>query len=128
LSNIEIYRLVAEAYASYYLGSDYIKDVATRYLNIFGKWRWMGPQVPNYVKTVMGGAYEMLMSQGITRSVISEDLKDLRRRADKAGTFNYLITKTPPNQEINLIIKDRKKKKQGRKKSQQEKEVNVLVG
>ncbi len=110
LTNIEIYRLVCEAYASYYLGSDYIKDLAKRYLNPFGKWRWMGASVPNYVKTVMGEAYKMLMSQGITRSVISEDLKNLRMRADEAGTFNYLITKTPlpkPEQEkaLDAIIR-----------------------
>jgi len=106
LTNIEVYRLVAEAYASYYLGSDYIKDLAKRYCNPFNKkWRWMGSQMPNYVKTVIGEAYKMFMTQGITRKAISEDLKDLRIRADAAGTFNYNIINTPPRkvpQELNV--------------------------
>ena len=38
----------------------------------------------------------MFMSQGITRKAISEELQDLRRRADEAGTFNYNIINTPP--------------------------------
>ena len=97
LTNIEVYRLVAEAYASYYLGSDYIKDVGKRYTNPFNpKWRWMGKQIPLYVKTVIGEAYKMFMSQGITRKAISEELQDLRIRADEAGTFNYNIINTPP--------------------------------
>jgi radical SAM superfamily enzyme YgiQ (UPF0313 family) len=106
LTNIEVYRLVAEAYASYYLGSDYIKDLAKRYCNPFNKkWRWMGSQMPLYVKTVIGEAYKMFMTQGITRKAISEDLKDLRIRADAAGTFNYNIINTPPRkvpQELNV--------------------------
>ena len=56
----------------------------------------MGKQVPLYAKTVMGEAYKMFMSQGITRKAISEELQDLRRRADEAGTFNYNIINTPP--------------------------------
>ena len=56
----------------------------------------MGKQVPLYVKTVIGEAYKMFMTQGITRKAISEELQDLRRRADEAGTFNYNIINTPP--------------------------------
>ena len=106
LSNIEIYRLVAEAYASYYFGSTYLKDLAGRYLNPFGKWRWMGSQIPLYIKTVIGEAYKMFMSQGITRKAISQELKDLGERADLANTLNYKIVDTPLpviSPEIDLI-------------------------
>ena len=96
LSNIEIYRLVAEAYTSYYFGSDYLMDLAKRYLKPFGKWNWMLSQVPRFIKTVINEGYKMFMTQGMTRKVISEELKDLRNRADAAGTFNYQIVNTPP--------------------------------
>ncbi|MFX1276191.1 MAG: B12-binding domain-containing radical SAM protein [Promethearchaeota archaeon] len=138
LTNIEMYRLVAEAYASYYLGSDYIKDVAKRYCNPFSKWRWMGSSVPRYGKTVIGEAYGMFMTQGITRRAISEDLQDLRRRADEAGTFNYLITKTPHydpekiREKVKALNKKKKKKdykeKREKKTIPQKKEIDVLVG
>ncbi len=96
LTNIEIYRLVAEAYASYYLNGSYVKDVATRYCNPFGKWSWMGSSVPRFVKSVMSEAYGMLHTQGISSSAVSDDLRELEIRAKEANTFNYKITETPP--------------------------------
>ena len=93
LTNKEIYRLVSEAYAAYYLSGDYLKTMARRYLNPLGKFNWMGRNVPRYVKTVIRSGYRMLHSQGITGAVISEELKSMKnQKIDQTPTFEIKST------------------------------------
>ena len=77
LSSREIYRLVGEAYAAYYLHGDYLKTMAKRYCNPFGKFNWMNRNVPRFTKTVIRSGYKMLHTQGISGSLISDELKSI---------------------------------------------------
>ncbi|MBD3253961.1 MAG: radical SAM protein [Candidatus Lokiarchaeota archaeon] len=77
LSNIELYRLVAEAYAYYYMDRTWLKNRAKEYLNPFGKFNWMLNSIFRLIKQGVKGGTGMLFSQGITTSVISDELKEL---------------------------------------------------
>ncbi len=87
LTNRDIYRLVAEAYASYYMDYKWITKMAVRYLNPFSKFNWMTLKLPKFVKTVIAEGYKMLVTQGIDYSAISDELKqivkDSKRRKQK---------------------------------------------
>jgi len=76
LSNHEMYGLVGEAYADYYMGRDWLKMVAKRYINPFSKFNWMLPQVPRFIKAVIRNGYQMLRSMGISEDIISLQLKE----------------------------------------------------
>ncbi|TXT56357.1 MAG: Ribosomal protein S12 methylthiotransferase RimO [Promethearchaeota archaeon] len=75
LTNREIYRLVGEAYASYYLSGYYMKLLAKRYANPLSKFNWMFKRIPSYVKRVMKNGVQMLHTQGISSNNVSEELK-----------------------------------------------------
>ncbi len=77
LSAREMYELVMEAYASYYLSGRWLKLVIKRYLNPFGKFNWMSFNIPKFIKQAMAGGVKMLRSQGISRSRISTELKEM---------------------------------------------------
>ncbi|MFX0071015.1 MAG: B12-binding domain-containing radical SAM protein [Candidatus Hermodarchaeota archaeon] len=77
LTNKEIYRLVSEAYAAYYLSGGYLKMMAKRYCNPLGNFNWMGRNIPRFTKTVIRSGLKMLHTQGITSSVISDELKSI---------------------------------------------------
>ena len=77
LTNIEMYRLVAEAYAAYYLDGDWIKARVKEYLNPFGKFNWMLNSIFRLIKQGVKGGYGMLASQGISKPVISDELKQI---------------------------------------------------
>jgi radical SAM superfamily enzyme YgiQ (UPF0313 family) len=77
LSNVDLYHLVAEAYASYYLDGDWIKARAKQYLNPFGKFNWMLPSMFRLIQQGIKGGYGMLHTQGIQSSIISSQLKNL---------------------------------------------------
>jgi len=77
LTNREIYRLVGEAYAATYLDTAWMKTQAKRYINPFGKFNWMFKNVPRFIKTVVMTGMDMLHSQGITGSVLSEEMREL---------------------------------------------------
>jgi len=77
LSSREIYRLVGEAYASYYLDNTYLKTMAKRYLNPFGKFKWMLNAMPKFVKSVIVEGNKMLSTQGISTNLISKELKEI---------------------------------------------------
>jgi radical SAM superfamily enzyme YgiQ (UPF0313 family) len=83
LSAHEMYELVMEAYASYYLSGRWLKMVIKRYLNPFGKFNWMSFMIPQFIKQAMKGGYQMLHSQGISRSRISEELKKMVNNSEK---------------------------------------------
>ncbi len=75
LTNRELYRLVAEAYASYYLNG-WLKMVAKRYLNPFSKFNWMLRSIPRFIKQVIVNGYQMLHTMGISGNVVSDDVKE----------------------------------------------------
>ena len=83
LSAMEMYELVVEAYASYYLSGRWLKMVIKRYLNPFGKFNWMSYMIPKFIKQAMKGGYQMLHSQGISSSRISEELKKMIEKSEK---------------------------------------------
>jgi anaerobic magnesium-protoporphyrin IX monomethyl ester cyclase len=77
LTNKEIYRLVGEAYGAYYLSGDYVKTMAKRYFNPLGNFNWMSRNLVRFIKTVMRNGYKMLHTQGISGSLVSEELKSI---------------------------------------------------
>jgi radical SAM superfamily enzyme YgiQ (UPF0313 family) len=81
LTNIEIYRLVAEAYSSYYLSKGWLKMLAKRYINPFGKFNWMFKNIPKFAKTVIVSGLEMLHTMGMTQSIISDEMQEIMDRA-----------------------------------------------
>jgi len=78
LSSEELYGLMKEAYAAYYLDHDYIKSEAKRFLNPFGKWRWLFKKLPAVIRDFLLGGFRMLERQGITKDIISEELKNTK--------------------------------------------------
>ena len=78
LTSKELYRLVVEAYSAYYLYKfDWIKMLAKRYVNPFGKFNWMGYRMPRFIKNVIRGGLRMLHTQGMTSSKVSDELKQI---------------------------------------------------
>ncbi len=84
LTNIEILRLVAEAYSAYYLSRGWLKTLIKRYANPFGNHNWMIKNIPQYVKTVISSGMKMLHTMGATQSVISDEMHEIMDLA-KAG-------------------------------------------
>ncbi|MFW9865358.1 MAG: B12-binding domain-containing radical SAM protein [Candidatus Thorarchaeota archaeon] len=82
LTNNEIYQLVGEAYSAYYLSKGWLKMLIKRYTNPFGVFNWMGKNVPRFAKTVIKNGVEMLHSMGMTKSIISDELKALMEKAE----------------------------------------------
>ena len=72
----EMQKLVAEAYAEFYLNSGWFYRRAKEYLNPFGKFNWMIPSIGKLAKQGILGGLGMLYTQGITTKIISEELKD----------------------------------------------------
>jgi anaerobic magnesium-protoporphyrin IX monomethyl ester cyclase len=87
LTNNEIYRLVGEAYSAYYLSKGWLGMLIKRYTNPFGKFNWMGRNVPRFAKTVIKSGLDMLHSMGMTKDIISDEMKDIM----KYGIPNKLI-------------------------------------
>ncbi|MFX1364076.1 MAG: B12-binding domain-containing radical SAM protein [Promethearchaeota archaeon] len=87
LSNIEMYRLVAEAYSAYYLSGNWLRVLAKRYCNPFGKFNWMGKNVPRFVKTCIVSGVEMLHTMGMTSSIISEEMKQIMKNGKNIKSF-----------------------------------------
>ncbi len=81
LTNIEFYRLVTEAYSAYYLTKGWLKMLIKRYFNPFGKFNWMMKNIPKFAKTVIISGLEMLRNMGMTRKIISDELKEIMERA-----------------------------------------------
>ncbi|MFO8020422.1 MAG: radical SAM protein [Promethearchaeia archaeon] len=79
LNKNEIWRLVAEAYGATYLDKEWMKTQAKRYLNPFGKFRWMLGNLPKFIKEVMRTGMDMLHTQGITGAAVSDEMKKLMK-------------------------------------------------
>ena len=75
LSNREMYRLVAQAYACYFLDGDWLKIMGKQYLNPFSKFNWMIPSMFQLIKQMLFGAHKMMHTQGICSAIIPEALK-----------------------------------------------------
>jgi radical SAM superfamily enzyme YgiQ (UPF0313 family) len=75
LSSNEIYRLVGEAYSAYYISKGWLGMLIKRYINPFGKFNWMGRNVPRFAKTVIKSGLDMLHSMGMTKDIISDEMK-----------------------------------------------------
>ena len=96
LTNIELWRLVVEAYSAYYLSSGWLRMLIKRYANPFGNHNWMIKNIPQFVKTVISSGMRMLRSSGMTLSIISDEMREIMDLA-KAGK-PYITTETPKTQ------------------------------
>jgi radical SAM superfamily enzyme YgiQ (UPF0313 family) len=91
LTFIDMWKLVAEAYASYYFDGDWIMARAKEYLNPFGKFNWMFTSLHRLVKQGLKGGAGMLHNEGITHRIISEELKQMKKHSKKKGITDLLI-------------------------------------
>jgi len=87
LTTIEMYQLVAEAYAAFYL-KGWIVRRGKEYLNPFGKFNWMLSCMGRLIKQGIMGGLGMLHTQGITTDVISDELKN-KKELMKDVNENY---------------------------------------
>jgi anaerobic magnesium-protoporphyrin IX monomethyl ester cyclase len=75
LTSKDMYKLVVEAYAAFYMKS-WLINRGKEYLNPFGKFNWMFRNLPNLVKQMVFGGVKMFYSQGVTTKQISDELKN----------------------------------------------------
>jgi len=108
LTNIEIYRLVAEAYSAYYLSKGWLKMLIKRYFNPFGKFNWMLSNVPKFIKTVIVSGLDMLRTMGMTRDILSDEMKEIMKRAEEGKPL--FSEKTPEQIEKEKAIPPLSKK------------------
>jgi len=109
LSSKEMYNLVAEAYAEFYLDSGWIKRRAKEYLNPFGKFNWMLNCVGRLIKQGIMGGLGMLYSQGITSKVISDELKNTEElMKDVNKKYQGQLIKTSEPQEPHKLLEKKK--------------------
>jgi radical SAM superfamily enzyme YgiQ (UPF0313 family) len=87
LSTNEIFQLVGEAYSAYYLAKGWLRMLIKRYTNPFGKYNWMGRNVPRFAKTVIKSGREMLQSMGMNQSIISDELKKYMKHGIPSKLF-----------------------------------------
>jgi radical SAM superfamily enzyme YgiQ (UPF0313 family) len=94
LTNNEMYQLVGEAYSAYYLSKGWLSMLIKRYINPFGKFNWMGRNIPRFAKTVIKSGVDMLHSMGMTQDIISDEMKYFMENGiknkldDKYGTLS----------------------------------------
>ncbi|UCC18396.1 MAG: radical SAM protein [Promethearchaeota archaeon] len=88
----EIYKLVGEAYSAYYLSKGWLRMLIKRYTNPFGKFNWMGRNIPRFAKTVIKSGRDMLQSMGMNQSIISDEMKELM---ELGKTNKMLFSKKP---------------------------------
>ncbi|MBN1800194.1 MAG: radical SAM protein [Candidatus Lokiarchaeota archaeon] len=103
LSTMDLYKLVLEAYAAYFLDGDWLKTQAKNFLNPFSKFNW-GPSLIQMIKTVKD-AYGMFQTQGIARKHISDELKQITREfktKTKNESSNTIIMETSKQIELDL--------------------------
>ncbi|MFX1323593.1 MAG: B12-binding domain-containing radical SAM protein [Promethearchaeota archaeon] len=113
LTSKEIYRLVAEAYSAYYLSKGWFKMLAKRYINPFSQFNWMLPNVPRFVKTVIKSGRDMLHSMGMSRAVISDELKTYMALS-KAGKSFLIDAKGINDNNLDRIVLTKQQKKRAK--------------
>ena len=105
LTNVEMYRLVVEAYSAYYLSKGWFKMIIKRYINPFGKFNWMLKNIPQFVRTVIVSGLEMLRTCGMSRDILSDEMLEIMKRAEEGKP---LFTEKKPElleKEISIISK-----------------------
>ncbi|MFW9785200.1 MAG: B12-binding domain-containing radical SAM protein [Candidatus Heimdallarchaeota archaeon] len=107
LTTNEIYKLVGEAYSAYYLSKGWLQMLIKRYTNPFGKFNWMGRNVPRFAKTVIKSGNDMLHSMGMNKSIISDELKEFM----KYGIPDTKLMTKKSDKKIENIIYTRKTQK-----------------
>ncbi|MCK4481570.1 MAG: radical SAM protein, partial [Candidatus Lokiarchaeota archaeon] len=82
LSSRDMYRLVAEAYSAYYLSKGWFQTLIKRYTNPFGEFNWMIGNIPRFAKTVIVSGLDMLHSMGMTKSIISDEMREIMAQGE----------------------------------------------
>ncbi|MCK4380367.1 MAG: radical SAM protein [Candidatus Lokiarchaeota archaeon] len=111
LTTNEMFQLVGEAYSAYYLSGGWLKMLVKRYINPFGKFNWMMRNIPRFAKTVIVSGLDMLHSMGMTKSIISDELKNFMAE----GEAKKSLIQTKPKvlmeeREIVPVVKNPTKK------------------
>ncbi|MFX0104243.1 MAG: B12-binding domain-containing radical SAM protein [Candidatus Hodarchaeota archaeon] len=101
LSTNEIYQLVGEAYSAYYLYKGWFRMLIKRYTNPFGKFNWMGRNIPRFAKTVIKNGRDMLQSMGMNQSIISDELKGFM---EQGKIYKSLINEKSENFDSKRVI------------------------
>jgi len=101
LTTNEMYELVGEAYSAYYLSKGWLGMLIKRYTNPFGKFNWMGRNVPRFARTVIKSGNEMLHSMGMSKSMISDELKEFMEHGIPDTIF---IPKKSDKKNGNIIL------------------------
>ena len=107
LTTNEMYELVGEAYSAYYLSKGWLGMLIKRYTNPFGKFNWMGRNVPRFARTVIKSGNEMLHSMGMSKSIISDELKEFMEH----GIPDTIFIPKKSDKKIENIIYTRKTQK-----------------
>ncbi|MFX1376956.1 MAG: B12-binding domain-containing radical SAM protein [Promethearchaeota archaeon] len=105
LSSRDMYRLVGEAYSAYYLSKGWLKMLIKRYTNPFGEFNWMGRRMPRFAKTVIRSGVEMLHTMGMTKSIISDEMKEIMAKAKANQPYITKPEKTEIIPKSNLLTK-----------------------
>ncbi len=71
ISREDMYRLVAESYAKFYMGKDFFKQMAHRAL-LNPNFKWYRKIGPRWLKQVVMGGWKMLAAQGVSSDLIIE--------------------------------------------------------
>ena len=104
LTNIEMYRLVMESYAYYYLDGDWIRRRIKEYLNPFGKFNWMLKCIFRLGTQGIKGGVTMLHNMGATHRIISDELKQMDNQKEY---MEKIVNGTPiltPQEEVILTL------------------------
>ncbi|TFG23529.1 MAG: radical SAM protein [Promethearchaeota archaeon] len=102
LTNIELYRLVAEAYSYYYLDSVWFKKRLKEYLNPFGKFNWMLKCILRLGTQGIKGGLSMLHMNGMTHRIISEELIGMNNYKKNIENIVNNISISTPQEEVIL--------------------------
>jgi len=103
LTSRDMYRLVAEAYSAYYLSKGWFKMLLKRYTNPFGEFNWMIKNIPRFAKTVIVSGLDMLHSMGMTKSIVSDELREFMNQREEIKTVSINKPKIT-EQEKNVTI------------------------
>ncbi|MFW9899379.1 MAG: B12-binding domain-containing radical SAM protein [Candidatus Thorarchaeota archaeon] len=100
LTNIEMYRLVAEAYSYYYLDSGWLRRRIKEYLNPFGKFNWMLNCIFRLCKQGIKGGVTMLHTNGMSHQIVSDELRQMKNHKEN---IEKIVNSTPiPQEEVVL--------------------------
>ena len=102
LTNIELYRLVAEAYSYYYLDSVWFKRRLKEYLNPFSKFNWMLKCIFRLGTQGIKGGLSMLHNNGMSHHLVSEELRGMKNHKENMENLVNNISISTPQEEFIL--------------------------